>query len=158
MTQFMSKQLQSPLIASSCIATESAANVLRLAQNGVRGAILKLCADYQRRGVSGKRQFAVDANGCTHAPSPFGKEILTIDKCLDLMRELHPQTDILLNRASLRQAFRPTTGYPPASGWKQQAQTKYSLTSYTWAALSEQTVSPKSWYIFFPNCETLSEF
>lgn len=96
MIEFMGKQLKNPLIASSCIATESAANVLSLAKNGVQGAILKSCADYQHRDVSGKRQFAVDSNGFTYASSPFGKEIMTLDECLDIIQELRPQTDILL--------------------------------------------------------------
>ena len=54
MIEFMGKQLENPLIASSCIATESVSNVLRLAENGVHGAILKSCADYERGRVSGK--------------------------------------------------------------------------------------------------------
>ena len=40
MIEFMGKQLANPIIASSCIATENAANILRLAENGVQGAIL----------------------------------------------------------------------------------------------------------------------
>lgn len=96
MIDFMEKQLDNPLIASSCIITESTANILRLAENGVQGAILKSCADYQHGKVKGKRQFAVDSKGYTYASSPFEREILTLDKCLDLMRELRPQTDILL--------------------------------------------------------------
>ena len=63
MTEFMGKQLKTPLIASSCIATESAEKVLRLARNGIQGAILKSCTDYHRGEVSGKRQFAVDDSG-----------------------------------------------------------------------------------------------
>lgn len=96
MIDFMGKQLDNPLIASSCIATESAANILRLAKNGVQGAILKSCADYQRGKVDGKRRFAVDNKGYTYASSPFEREILTLDECLELMAELRPQTDILL--------------------------------------------------------------
>lgn len=96
MIEFMGKQLENPLIASSCIATESASNVLRLAENGIQGAILKSCADYQREDVSDKRQFAVDSNGYTYASSPFEKEILTIDECLEIMKELRMKTDILL--------------------------------------------------------------
>lgn len=97
MIEFMGKQLKNPLIASSCIATESAANVLRLAENGIQGAILKSCADYERGVVSGKREFAVDTTtGYTYASAPFESEILTIDECLKLLRTLRPQTDILL--------------------------------------------------------------
>ena len=48
MIEFMGKQLENPLIASSCIATENVSNVLWLAENGVQGAILKSCADYER--------------------------------------------------------------------------------------------------------------
>ena len=97
MIEFMSKQLENPLIASSCIATESAANVLRLAGNGVQGAILKSCADYERGRVSGKREFAVDTTtGYTYASAPFESEILTLDECLAMMQELRPQTQILL--------------------------------------------------------------
>lgn len=96
MIDFMGKQLDNPLIASSCIITESTANVLRLAENGVQGAILKSCADYQRGTVKGKRQFAVDSRGYTYASSPFEREILTLSECLELIKELRPQTDILL--------------------------------------------------------------
>lgn len=96
MIEFMGKPLQNPLIASSCIATESVSNILRLAKNGVQGAILKSCADYQRKAVEGKRQFAVDSHRYTYASSPFEKEILTLGECARLMKELRPQTDILL--------------------------------------------------------------
>lgn len=96
MTEFMGKQLDTPLIASSCIATESAGNVLRLARNGIPGAILKSCADYRRGDFSGKRQFAVDDSGYTYASSPFEKEILTLDECIGILDTLRPQTDILL--------------------------------------------------------------
>lgn len=96
MTEFMGKQLDTPLIASSCIATESAGNVLRLARNGIPGAILKSCADYRRWDFSGKRQFAVDGSGYTYASSPFEKEILTLDECIGILDMLRPQTDILL--------------------------------------------------------------
>lgn len=97
MIEFMGKQLENPLIASSCIATESVANVLRLAENGVQGAILKSCADYKRGKASGKREFAVDKElGYTYASAPFESEILTLDECLAMMQELRPQTQILL--------------------------------------------------------------
>ena len=96
MIEFMGKQLNNPLIASSCIATENTKNVLRLAQYGVQGAILKSCAYYQRKEISEKRQFAVDNCGNTYASSPFEKEILTLGECLKFMRELRPQTNILL--------------------------------------------------------------
>ncbi|MBQ8927896.1 MAG: hypothetical protein IJ055_06450 [Oscillospiraceae bacterium] len=97
MIEFMGKQLANPLIASSCIATESVANVLRLAKNGVQGAILKSCADYERGEISGKREFAVDTTtGYTYASAPFESEILTLDECLDMLRALRPQTEILL--------------------------------------------------------------
>lgn len=97
MTEFMRKKLENPLIASSCIATESASSILCLARNGVQGAILKSCADYQRNNVAGKRQFAYDgSDGYTYASSPFENEILTLEECLELIRELRPQTNILL--------------------------------------------------------------
>lgn len=96
MTEFMGKQLENPLIASSCIATESTEKVLRLAHNGIQGAILKSCADYHRKNVSGKRQFAVDDNGYTYASSPFEKEILTLDECIGIINELRMQIDMLL--------------------------------------------------------------
>lgn len=97
MIEFMGKQLTNPLIASSCIATENVDNVKKLAKNGVQGAILKSCADYERIAVSGKRVFAVDkASGYTYASSPFEVEILTLKECHDLLCELRPQTDILL--------------------------------------------------------------
>lgn len=97
MIEFIGKQLENPLIASSCIATESVPNVLRLAKNGVQGAILKSCADYERGKVSGKREFAVDkVLGHTYASAPFESEILTLDECLEMLQELRPQTEILL--------------------------------------------------------------
>lgn len=97
MIEFMGKQLENPLIASSCIATESIANVLRLAENGVQGAILKSCADYERGEVSGKREFAVCKElGYTYASAPFASEILKLDECLEMLRALRPQTKILL--------------------------------------------------------------
>lgn len=96
MIEFMGKQIENPLIASSCIATESTTNVLRLAQHGVEGAILKSCADYKRSKITGKRQFSVGSNGYTYASSPFEKEILTLDECKTLMNELRPRTDIIL--------------------------------------------------------------
>lgn len=97
MTEFMGKQLAIPLIASSCIATENAENVLRLAANGVEGAILKSCADYQRGEFEGKRAFAFDADtGFTYASAPFESEILTLAECLHLMHTLRPQTGMLL--------------------------------------------------------------
>lgn len=97
MIEFMGKYLENPMIASSCIATESVANVLRLAQNGVQGAILKSCADYKRGSVLGKRKFAVDKElGYTYASAPFASEILTLDECLEMLRTLRLQTEILL--------------------------------------------------------------
>lgn len=97
MIEFMGKQLENPLIASSCIATESVSNVLRLAENGVHGAILKSCADYERGRVSGKREFAVDKElGYTYASAPFESEILTLDECLEMLQTLRPQTEMLL--------------------------------------------------------------
>lgn len=97
MIEFMGKQLENPLIASSCIATENVSNVLWLAENGVQGAILKSCADYERGKVSGKREFAIDKEmGYTYASAPFESEILTLDECLGMMQELRPQTEILL--------------------------------------------------------------
>ena len=97
MIEFMGKQLENPLIASSCIATESVANVMRLAENGVQGAILKSCADYKRGSISGKREFAVDKElGYTYASAPFESEILTLDESLRMMQQLRPQTEILL--------------------------------------------------------------
>ncbi len=97
MTEFMGKILENPLIASSCIATENVKNVLRLAENGVQGAVLKSCADYERGDFSGKREFARDTEtGFVYASSPFQAEIFTLSECLDLMAQLRPKTDILL--------------------------------------------------------------
>ena len=95
MVAFMGKHLANPLIASSCIATESVVNVLRLVENGVQGAILKSCADYKRVEVTGKREFAIQ-NGYTYASAPFESEILTMDECLSILTTLRPQTEILL--------------------------------------------------------------
>lgn len=97
MIEFMGKQLENPLFASSCIATESVSNVLRLVKNGVQGAILKSCADYKRSKVASKREFAIDNEpGYTYASAPFESEILTLDECLEMLRVLRPQTEILL--------------------------------------------------------------
>lgn len=97
MTEFMGKILENPLIASSCIATENVKNVLRLAENGVQGAILKSCADYERGDFSGKREFAGDTEtDFVYASSPFQAEILTLSESLSLMAQLRPKTDILL--------------------------------------------------------------
>lgn len=95
MIDFMGKLLENPLIASSCIITENSDNILRLAQHDVQGAILKSCADYTRRKISGKREFAVQ-DGYIYASSPFEREILTLRECLKLLRELRSQTNILL--------------------------------------------------------------
>ena len=66
--------------------------MLRLAENGVQGAILKSCADYERGRVSGKREFAVDKKlGFTYASAPFESEILTLDECLEMLDA--PSTD-----------------------------------------------------------------
>lgn len=96
MINFMGKELSNPVIASSCIATENLKNILRLADNGVQGAILKSCADYRRVKTGGKREFAVDENGFTYASSPFEKEIITLDECISLMQKLRSETNILL--------------------------------------------------------------
>lgn len=97
MIEFMGKQLKNPLIASSCIATESAEKILHLAAYGVQGAILKSCADYTRENFSGKREFARDtATGYLYASAPFQKEILTLSECLDMMHQLRPETEISL--------------------------------------------------------------
>ena len=96
MIKFLGRKLENPIIASSCIATESVENVLRLAENGVQGAILKSCADYRRKHVSGKRCFAVDKNGFVYASSPFEKEILTLGECLEMLTKLREKTDIIL--------------------------------------------------------------
>ena len=96
MINFMGKTLDNPLIASSCIATENVESVLRLARNGVQGAILKSCADYVRGSFVGKREFASDEKGFTYASSPFEMEIMTLGEEIALLRELRAQTDILL--------------------------------------------------------------
>lgn len=95
MIEFMEKQLENPLIASSCIATENVTNVLRLVENGVHGVILKSCADYERGEFTGKREFAV-RDGYTYASAPFESEILTLDECLQMMYDLRTQTKILI--------------------------------------------------------------
>ena len=96
MTDFMGKALENPIIASSCIATEDVRRIMRLVSNGVQGIILKSCADYKHSGVSDKRHFAVDKNGCIYASSHFEKEIMTIEECIAMLSELRKKTDILL--------------------------------------------------------------
>ncbi len=114
MIEFMGKQLENPLIASSCIATESVSNVLRLAENGVQGAILKSCADYERGRVSGKREFAVDKKlGFTYASAPFESEILTLDECLEML-DARPQTEMLLIPSFSASSLGPPEEWIPA--------------------------------------------
>lgn len=96
MTDFMGKALENPIIASSCIATETVRNVHKLIRNGVQGVILKSCADYERSETSGTRQFAVDKSGFVYASSPYEKEILTLEECLGILSELRKKTDALL--------------------------------------------------------------
>ena len=112
MIEFMGKLFENPLIASSCIATESAEKILNLAKYGVQGAILKSCADYQRIEVSEKRQFAIDKMGYTYASSPFEKEILTLDECIAIMRELRSKTNILLIPSFTASSFSPSDWIP----------------------------------------------
>lgn len=112
MIKFLGKELENPIIASSCIATESVENVLRLAENGVQGAILKSCADYQRGDVSDKRQFAVDKDGFLYASSPFEKEILTLEECLSMLSELREKTDILLIPSFTADSLEPSAWIP----------------------------------------------
>lgn len=112
MIKFLGKELENPIIASSCIATESVENVLRLAENGVQGAILKSCADYQRGDVSDKRQFAVDKDGFLYASSPFEKEILTLEECLSMLSELREKTDILLIPSFTADCLEPSAWIP----------------------------------------------
>lgn len=95
MTELFGKTLKSRLIASSCPVTENAASVLKLAEAGIGGAILKSCADYFRSGNSGKRCFLKSDWGY-YASSPFEREILTLDEETALLKELRPQTDIAL--------------------------------------------------------------
>ena len=96
MTDFMGKALENPIIASSCIATETVRNVHKLIRNGVQGVILKSCADYKRPEISDTRNFAVDKSGLVYASSPYEKEILTLEECLGMLSKLRKKTDILL--------------------------------------------------------------
>ena len=96
MFDFMGKTLETPVIASSCIATESVRSILRLLMNGVQGIIMKSCADYERSETSDTRQFAVDKSGFVYASSPFEKEILTLEECLVMLSKLRKKTDVLL--------------------------------------------------------------
>lgn len=118
MIEFMGKQLENPLIASSCIATESTDNVIRLVQHGVQGAILKSCANYQRKVITGKRQFAVDENGYTYASSPFEREILMLDECIAIMDKLRPQTEILLIPSFTVSSLSPDDWIPACQQFK----------------------------------------
>lgn len=112
MITFMGKELKNPIIASSCIATESTANILKLAANGVQGAILKSCADYHRQGTAEKRQFAYDKKHYCYASSPFEKEILTLKECLIMLQELRPKTDMLLIPSFTAQDLSPESWIP----------------------------------------------
>ena len=95
MTHFIKQASVMPIIASSCIATETAENIRRLIRSGIDGVILKTCADYKRTAPTGKREFAV-YNGYTYASSPFECEILTVEEELALLASLRSETDILL--------------------------------------------------------------
>ena len=112
MIKFLERELENPIIASSCIATESVENILRLVENGVQGAILKSCANYQRGVVSGKRQFAVGKDGFLYASSPFEKEILTLEECLSMLSELREKTDILLIPSFTADSLEPSAWIP----------------------------------------------
>lgn len=97
MTEFMGRKLTNPLIASSCIATESVENVSKLVKVGIEGVILKSCANYTPAKTTGKRCFAYDeATGYTYVSSPFELEILTLDKELEMIRELRSRYNILI--------------------------------------------------------------
>ena len=113
MTDFMGKNLENPIIASSCIATETLLNVHRLIRSGVQGVILKSCADYKRSGISGKRQFAVDKNGFVYASSPYENEILTLEECLDMLSKLRKKTDILLIPSFTASCLEPSAWLEP---------------------------------------------
>ena len=113
MTDFMGKNLENPIIASSCIATETLWNVHRLIRSGVQGVILKSCADYKRSGISGKRQFAVDKNGFVYASSPYENEILTLEECLDMLSKLRKKTDILLIPSFTASCLEPSAWLEP---------------------------------------------
>ena len=110
--RLLERELENPIIASSCIATESVENILRLVENGVQGAILKSCANYQRGVVSGKRQFAVGKDGFLYASSPFEKEILTLEECLSMLSELREKTDILLIPSFTADSLEPSAWIP----------------------------------------------
>ena len=113
MTDFMGKNLENPIIASSCIATETLWNVHRLIRSGVQGVILKSCADYKRSGISGKRQFAVDKNGFVYASSPYENEILTLEECLNMLSKLRKKTDILLIPSFTASCLEPSAWLEP---------------------------------------------
>lgn len=113
MTEFMEKSLENPLIASSCIATETAGSILKLAEYGVQGAILKSCADYTREAFTRKREFAREqGTDFLYASSPFQMEILTLTECLSLMAELRPKTNILLIPSFTATDLRPESWIP----------------------------------------------
>lgn len=94
MTNFMGKNLKNPIIASSCIATESVPNILKLVDNDIQGVILKSCSEYSRGEYTGKRQFAMGDDGYAYASSPYKKEILTLEECLHIMTRIRNQVDI----------------------------------------------------------------
>ena len=93
----MGKMLNYPLIASSCLVTERADVIMKLAEHGIEGVILKSCADYVRGPYEGGRKFRKDKEtGFFYAASPFQKEILTLNEAIDLTTEIRPKTDILI--------------------------------------------------------------
>lgn len=97
MTEFMGKKIEVPLIASSSCITENKAGLEKLYKAGIRMAILKSCADYERLYYTGKREFSRDNHtGYLYASSPFEKEILTLDEATLLMNELATYNDFYL--------------------------------------------------------------
>ena len=114
MIEFMGKTIHKPLIASSCIATESAGNVSRLIEHGIEGIILKSCADYIRKPADRKRCFSFDrTTGYTYASSPFELEILTLDEEVELLRTLRSEYDVLLITSFTESSIEPQDWISP---------------------------------------------
>lgn len=77
---------ENPVIIASCPLTESKSNIMKCAEAGAGGVILKTAAAYQRGTECGQRKILRGKNGYW-AQSAFAREILTIEEAAELITE-----------------------------------------------------------------------
>lgn len=75
-----------PIIIASCPLTENISNIIRCADEGAGGIILKTAAAYQRSTESGQRKILHGKNGYW-AQSTFEREIMTLEEMTGLIKE-----------------------------------------------------------------------